>query len=110
MIYRGPIADLSAVQRDLLAVLVREQQSDRFALKQHLSQDRKRRITNSKIYDELGRLCDDGLVEKHSAQFARDETNKYRITRDGLKTLAAHRNWLDDQLADGPPVCMGVNG
>lgn len=108
MIRRGPTADLSAVRRDILAILVDKQQADRFVLKSALNSDRRDTVTNASVYNELEQLCDDGLVEKWSGDFSRENPNQYRITRDGLKTIAAHQNWLEAQLDDGPPVCMGV--
>lgn len=106
MIRRGPTADLSAVRRDILAILVDKQQADQSTIASTLNRDRKNTISDWAIYDNLENLSKDGLIEK--GQGRHSERNQYRITRDGLKTIAAHQNWLEAQLDDGPPVCMGV--
>lgn len=106
MIRRGPICELSADQRDILAILVSEGSTDRFTIKQLLERERRGLITNATVYNQLERLSDDGLIDKRSAGDSGNR-NKYRIARKGLKTLTAHYYWLDGCLEDGPPVCLG---
>lgn len=106
---RGPISDLSGEQRDILAILAREGPIDRFALKQDIQRERLDRVTNATVYNHLETLSEQGLVSKWSGQGSGDDSsNQYRIGRDGLRTLTAHYNWLDECLSDAAPI-VGVD-
>lgn len=98
---RGPISDLSGVQRDILAVVAKDGPVDRFTIKQTIQQERLDRVPNATVYNHLEQLSNEELIEKCSGQHSGGvKSNKYRIARDGLKTLAAHRRWLDECLDD----------
>lgn len=98
---RGPIADMSAPQRDVLAAVAANRIVDRADVSDTLASG-DFSISYQMVFHHLDSLVEAGLVEKQSG--GRGFRNQYRITRDGLRTLHTHRNWLNECLSDAAPI------
>ncbi len=90
-ISHGGLADLTAFQRDVLRTLSHEGGRKGLALKDELEAYYGESLNHSRLYQNLDKLADRGLVEKR----ARDKrTNEYDLTERGRDALAARDEWL----------------
>jgi DNA-binding PadR family transcriptional regulator len=85
--------DLSRFQIDLLAALATEGPSVGLTLKSTLSQRYAAEVNNGRLYRNLDRLADRGLIVKRRGQ-PDGRSNSYALTERGRKTLRARREWL----------------
>ena len=84
------VTDLSAFQRDLLWALSHENHRKGLALKRALSDYYGEELNHSRLYQNLDKLVDRGLVEKS----ARDRrTNEYALTEAARRALTARQAW-----------------
>lgn len=98
---QGPITDMSAPQRDVLAATAAHRTVDRVSIDETLEHGGTS-IAYQTLYHHLESLVENGLVEKQSG--GNGFLNQYRITREGLRTLNTHRDWLDECLEDAAPI------
>ena len=102
--YRHPthhgdtFADLPAFARDMLWAIDRRGPSKGVALKNEIERYYGEPQNHGRVYPNLNRLVDDGLLEKT----ARDKrTNEYALTEHGEAVLEARRAWIDGDEAEG---------
>ena len=82
--------DLSAFQRDVLWVLSHEDHRKGLALKANVEDYYDEELNHSRLYQNLDKLVNAGLVEKS----ARDRrTNEYGLTEAARRALSARRAW-----------------
>lgn len=98
----GPLADLTAFQRDVLTVVARldgDEKPHGLAIKHRLEDDLgKREVNHGRLYPNLDTLVDKGLIEKGSKD---RRTNSYTLTDRGQRELRSDLNWREGVLADG---------
>jgi DNA-binding PadR family transcriptional regulator len=86
------IASLPAFARDLLWAIDRRGPSKGVALKSEIERYYAQPQNHGRVYPNLDRLIDDGLV----AKVARDKrTNEYALTELGEEVLDGRRAWID---------------
>lgn len=92
-------ADLSAFQRDVLMVLKRLESRDEdsygLGIKRHLEARYDESVNHGRLYPNLDKLIDWGLVECGQID---DRTNRYTLTERGKTRLRQHASELDDVL------------
>jgi len=85
------VADLTAFQRDLLRALAKADDRKGIALKTDLADYYGEEINHSRLYQNLDRLVDRGLVEK----CRRDRrTNEYSLTDAARDALDRRNEWV----------------
>lgn len=89
------VDDLTAFQRDLLAVLAREGPEYGLAIKRALADDRNEAVNHGRLYPNLDDLVEQGLVEKRALD---RRTNEYGLTDAGQGELRMYRKWLTNCL------------
>ncbi len=82
--------DLTAFQRDILAILADEARYG-LAIKEALQEYMGEEVNHGRLYPNLDELVDDGLVEKSELD---KRTNLYELTTDGAHVLRNHVQWL----------------
>ncbi|WP_082224512.1 PadR family transcriptional regulator [Halolamina rubra] len=82
--------DLTAFQRDILAILAEEARYG-LAIKEALQEYMDEEVNHGRLYPNLDELVDDGLVEKSELD---KRTNLYELTTDGAHVLRNHVQWL----------------
>jgi len=86
----GNLADCTAFQRDLLWALSHENARKGLSLKAELADYYGEDLNHSRLYQNLDKLVERGLVAKQ----ARDRrTNEYRLTESARRALEARRAW-----------------
>ena len=86
----GDLADLTAFQRDVLWVLSHDDARKGLSLKAELADYYGEDLNHSRLYQNLDKLVDRGLVAKQ----ARDKrTNEYRLTESARRALEARQEW-----------------
>jgi DNA-binding PadR family transcriptional regulator len=88
----GPLANLTAFQRDLLWVLAKRGGSMGLAIKQNLEGYYSEHVNHGRLYPNLDELVDAGLVEKGKRD---DRTNEYTLTDAGFSALVCRREWTE---------------
>jgi DNA-binding PadR family transcriptional regulator len=84
------VTDLSAFQRDLLWALSHDDARKGLSLKAELADYYGEDLNHSRLYQNLDKLVDRGLVAKQ----ARDKrTNEYRLTESARRALEARSAW-----------------
>ena len=92
----GPLATLTAFQRDLLWVLGKRGGSKGLALKRSLETYYDDHVNHGRLYPNLDELVELGLVEKGQ----RDQrTNEYTLTEAAVDALANRREWTDVEVS-----------
>jgi DNA-binding PadR family transcriptional regulator len=92
------LADLPAFARDLLWAIDRRGPSKGVALKHEIESYYGESQNHGRVYPNLNRLVDEGLLEKT----ARDRrTNEYALTEHGEAVLAARRAWINGNDEEG---------
>lgn len=94
------MADLSAFQRDLLTVIAGLDAPKGLTIKGVLEEQYGESVSHGRIYPNLDKLADKGLVEIGSKD---RRTNEYRITARGKLILDGHCAWIRTQLAHAGP-------
>lgn len=96
------LADCTALQRDLLWELSHENARKAPSLKAELANYYSKSINPSRLYQNLDKLIDLGLVAK---QARIKNTNEYNLTERARRTLSARQVWQvghrDDTSAGG---------
>jgi len=93
-----PLADLTAIRRDVLSVVSKRDGAAGIEIKTGLEKARDREeITVAQIYPALDALVERGLVDKDQSD---GRTNSYSITKHGSMALRAHVNWLGGECND----------
>lgn len=88
--------DLTGFQRDLLYVIVGQDEPHGLAIKDELEEYYEKEIHHGRLYPNLDTLVDKGLVEKGQ----RDRrTNIYTLTRRGHRETEARREWEDEYVS-----------
>lgn len=90
--------DLTAFQRDLLYVIAGIEDDPRphgLSIKAELQEPYSGDINYGRLYRNLDRLAEQGLVEKGSID---DRTNSYRLTRRGRDEIETRRDWEDQYV------------
>ena len=84
------LTELSAFQRDLLWALSHDDARKGLSLKAELADYYGEDLNHSRLYQNLDKLVDRGLVAKQ----ARDKrTNEYRLTEPARRALEARQEW-----------------
>lgn len=87
--------DLTGFQRDLLYVIVGQDEPHGLAIKDELENYYEKEIHHGRLYPNLDTLVDKGLVEKGQ----RDRrTNYYDVTGRGQREIDARRDWEEEYL------------
>ncbi len=87
---KNVFTDLSAFQRDVLWALTHEDGRKGLALKTHIEDYYDKDLNHSRLYQNLDKLVNAGLIEKS----ARDRrTNEYALTEAANHALTARRAW-----------------
>lgn len=90
-----PFAELSAFQRDILAVLARDGSSYGLAIKRAIESVHGTKVNHGRLYPNLDDLVQDGLIDKS----ARDNrTNDYALSKKGRNVVRSQFVWLDGCL------------
>lgn len=89
--------DLTAFQRDLLAVIAGLNDPHGLAVKQELDDYYEGDVNHGRLYPNLDELAEKGLVEKGQKD---RRTNEYYLTERGNRELTARREWEQQQLED----------
>lgn len=90
-----PCAELSAFQRDILAVLARDGPVYGLAVKNALEEARDEPVNHGRLYPNLDTMIEMGLVEKSERD---GRTNEYALTNAGSGKLRLYQNWLTNCL------------
>lgn len=89
--------DLTGFQRDLLYVIVGLDRPKGLSIKDELEEYYEGEINHGRLYPNLDKLVDKGLVEKGKID---DRTNYYTLTARGNRELEARREWENQYLAE----------
>lgn len=82
---------LPALQRDLLVVLNQEGSQNGLEAKQALEAQRYADINNGRLYNNLDKLAERGIITKTERD---GRTNEYALTRRGKRALASYHGWV----------------
>ncbi len=82
--------DLTGFQRDLLYVIVGQDDPHGLAIKEELEKYYEREIHHGRLYPNLDTLVEKGLVEKGQQD---RRTNYYTVTRRGHREIEARQEW-----------------
>lgn len=89
--------DLTAFQRDSLAVIAGLDDPHGLAVKQELDDYYEGDVNHGRLYPNLDELVEKGLVEKGQKD---RRTNAYHLTERGRRELAARRDWEQQYLGE----------
>lgn len=91
--------DLTAFQRDLLYMIAGIERPYGLKVKRSLEEYYTNEINHSRLYQNMDRLVDEGLLEKGSID---DRTNLYQLTAEGRRELEERREWEREYLSGEP--------
>lgn len=91
--------DLTAFQRDLLAVIAGKDDPHGLALKGDLEDYYQTEVHHGRLYPNLDTLVEKGLVQKGEKD---RRTNYYTISRRGQRELEMHREWVAGKMEPEP--------
>jgi len=86
----GPLADLTAFQRDILWVLANDDGLKGLAVKAALEDFYGEQVNHGRLYPNLNELVDEGLIDKSERDL---RTNNYELTDAAQKALADRESW-----------------
>jgi len=92
-----PPEDLTAFQRDLLAVIAQFEEPHGLKIKDSLEADYGKEIHHGRLYPNLDTLVDKGLVTKGKID---RRTNSYSLSERGRRELESYMDWLSEQTAE----------
>jgi len=92
-----PMQDLTAFQRDILAVAADLDEPYGLAIKEALQEGYRTEVNTGRLYPNLDTLAEKGLIEKSA--FDR-RTNFYEVTERGQRELQADLEWRSNQIAE----------
>jgi len=95
---RSPMKELTAFQRDLLFVIAALNGPNGLAIKRELEEYYCQDIRHGRLYPNLDKLVEAGLVEKGERN-ARD--NEYRLTDQALHWMRTHLDWASTCVSSG---------
>lgn len=87
--------DLTGFQRDALYVIAGLEDPKGLAIKDALDDYYEAEINHGRLYPNLDKLVDKGLVEKGAKD---DRTNSYSLTDRGQREIDARREWEDQYI------------
>lgn len=87
--------DLTGFQRDLLYVIAGANKPNGLAIKRMLEPYYEQEIHHGRLYPNLDRLVDKGLVEKGVRS---RRSNFYSLTNRGHREIEARKEWEDAQI------------
>lgn len=87
---------LTGFQRDMLYGILGLDSPHGLELKTELERYYSGRVTRARVYSNLDELAEQGFVEKSSKT---ERSNQYTLTDEAIRTMLAHRQWEDRQLA-----------
>jgi DNA-binding PadR family transcriptional regulator len=97
-----PLHDLTAFQRDLLAVMKRvDEPIHGIGIKERLEEQYEEMVNHGRLYPNLDDLVEKGLVDKGKRD---DRTNEYRLTSRGQREFYSDLAWRTG--TDGPDVTI----
>lgn len=96
--------ELTAFQRDILYVIVGMGEPRGVAVKEELDKYYEDEIVYSRLYQNLNRLADMGLIAKGRID---DRTNKYVITERGTSALNDYQEWKEERLTESQLTADG---
>jgi len=94
---KRPTSDLTAYQRDLLAVIVDEPGQTGQDYDRRVENVRQERTSHERIYRNLGELVDRDLVDVEEVD---GRTNAYRPTGDGMDLILDDVSWLLERIEE----------
>ena len=86
----GIVRDLTAFQHNILVILAEEPMYG-LAIKRQLEEYYGTEVNHGRLYPNLDRLVDMGLVEKSELD---KRTNQYELTEDGHEAVLNRMNWV----------------
>lgn len=89
--------DLTAFQRDLLFVLAGMEEPKGLEVKEKLEGYYQDDIHHARLYMNLDKLADMGLVQKGSID---DRTNYYSVSRRGFREIRDRQDWEEEMLEE----------
>jgi len=89
--------DLTGFQRDLLYVVAGRDEPHGLAIKDELEDYYESEIHHGRLYPNLDKLVEKGLVEKGEKD---RRTNIYTVTRRGQREIDARREWEQEYLTE----------
>jgi len=90
----APLHDLTAFQRDLLAVVASLDEPHGLGVKNEIEAAYGSAVNHGRLYPNLDTLVDMGLMWKGKVD---GRTNSYALTRRGQRELGSHVNWLGEK-------------
>lgn len=87
--------DLTGFQRDIIYLITGLDSPKGVAIKEELDEYYGSEINLGRLYPNLDKLVDEGLVEKGQID---DRTNSYNLTQRGNRELEARREWEDQYV------------
>lgn len=95
---QGPFSELSAFQRDLLAIIADEDGEYGLGIKRRIESLYAEDVNHGRLYPNLDELVEMGYVEKSELD---KRTNQYKLTHDGEGALRRLSVWFDGCLEGG---------
>jgi PadR family transcriptional regulator PadR len=86
--------ELMGIQRDMLYIIAGSDNQCGIDIKEELERYYGEDVRGGRLYSNLDKLVNHGLVEKNSRDY---HTNEYTLTRDGWHTIAVIQKWKNDQ-------------
>lgn len=84
--------DLSAFQRDCLYAIAKLNSPQGTAIKAHLDEYYDTEIYHARLYSNLDKLVEKGLIVKGRKD---GRTNEYRLTKLGRRVIEARLEWIE---------------
>ena len=91
---------LTGFQRDLLFVLTSLDEPSGQEVKAELERSQERDVRHARLYANLDRLVERGLVEK---TYSGGRTNWYATTADGRRAVESRFEWEESYLSPSTP-------
>lgn len=88
--------NLTGFQRDLLYAIAGMKNPKGLAIKEELDEYYASEINHGRLYPNLDRLVERGLVEKGQID---DRTNSYTLTNEGEEMVIKRRKW-EEEITD----------
>ncbi|WP_008526622.1 PadR family transcriptional regulator [Halorhabdus tiamatea] len=88
-------SDLSGFQRDILSSIARHGPSNGLDIQGHLRRLYSEDINPPRVYDNLEKLKDKGLIDKSKLD---GRSNTYAVTDEGREIMRAYAKWVVQSL------------
>jgi len=93
--------ELTAFQRDMLILISGTEKLHGLEIKKRLAAVRKEEINHGRLYPNLDKLVEKGLVEKGELD---RRTNYYQLTDKGYEVMNEYRHWENREFNSETPV------